>query len=82
MTAIFLSLLSVLFGSHSYVPTEPLIHSISTAAPFIVLFGIFFPAVTGFEAGVSMSGDLQDPKKSIPVGTISAISIGLVVYIA
>lgn len=82
MTAIVLSLLSILFGNHSYVPTEPLINSVSTAAPFIILFGIFFPAVTGFEAGVSMSGDLQDPKKSIPVGTISAIAIGLVVYIA
>ncbi|MFZ1290592.1 MAG: amino acid permease [Melioribacteraceae bacterium] len=42
---------------------------------------MFFPAVTGFESGVSMSGDLKDPKKSIPVGTISAIIIGLVVYI-
>ncbi len=81
MTAIILSLLSIFLGNHSYAPTEPLINSISTAAPFIVLFGIFFPAVTGFEAGVSMSGDLQDPKKSIPFGTISAISIGLVVYI-
>ena len=82
MTAIMLSLLSIVFGNHSYTPTEPLINSISTAAPFIVLFGIFFPAVTGFEAGVSMSGDLQDPKKSIPIGTITAIAIGLVVYIA
>lgn len=81
MTAIILSLLSIFFGNHSYTPTEPLINPIATAAPFIVLFGIFFPAVTGFEAGVSMSGDLQDPKKSIPVGTISAIAIGLIVYI-
>ena len=81
MTTIILSLLSVFFGNHGYTPTEPLINSISTAAPFIVLFGIFFPAVTGFEAGVSMSGDLQDPKKSIPVGTISAIAIGLIAYI-
>ncbi len=48
----------------------------------MTLFGIFFPAVTGFEAGVSMSGDLQDPKKSIPLGTIWAVVVGLVVYIA
>ncbi len=48
----------------------------------MVLFGIFFPAVTGFEAGVSMSGDLKDPKKSIPIGTITAIIAGLAVYIS
>lgn len=81
MAAIFLSLLSIVFGSHNYTPAEPLITPIPEAAPFIVLFGIFFPAVTGFEAGVSMSGDLHDPKKSIPLGTISAIVFGLVVYI-
>ena len=81
MTAIVLSLASILLGDHNYTATEPLIYPIETAAPFILLFGIFFPAVTGFEAGVSMSGDLQNPKKSIPSGTISAIVLGLVVYI-
>ncbi len=82
MTAIGLSLVSIILGKHDFVPSETLFSPISTAAPFIVLFGIFFPAVTGFEAGVSMSGDLKDPKKSIPGGTIAAIAIGLVVYIA
>ena len=82
MTAIGLSLLSIVLGKHDFVPSEAMLSPIATAAPFIVLFGIFFPAVTGFEAGVSMSGDLRDPKKSIPGGTIAAIAIGLVVYIA
>ncbi len=81
MTAIGLSLISIFLGNHEFTPSAPLLSPTATAAPFIVLFGIFFPAVTGFEAGVSMSGDLRDPKKSIPVGTISAIVIGLVVYI-
>ena len=35
---------------------------------FWVLFAIFFPAVTGFTQGVSMSGDLKDPGKSLPLG--------------
>jgi len=81
MTAIGLSLISIFLGNHEFTPAAPLLSPTATAAPFIVLFGIFFPAVTGFEAGVSMSGDLRDPKKSIPVGTISAIVIGLLVYI-
>lgn len=51
-------------------------------AGFAVLFGIFFPAVTGFTAGVNMSGDLRDPKSAIPKGTMLAIVVGLVVYVA
>ncbi|MEE9382763.1 MAG: hypothetical protein V3V08_05045 [Nannocystaceae bacterium] len=47
-----------------------------------VLFGIFFPAVTGFTAGVNMSGDLRSPHRSIPSGTMAAIGVGLVVYLA
>ena len=81
MLAIILSLISIFLGVHSHVPTEPMFRPASTASPYIVLFGIFFPAVTGFTAGVSMSGDLKDPKKSIPLGTIAAISAGLLTYI-
>ncbi len=48
--------------------------------PFWVIFGIFFPAVTGFTQGVSMSGDLKDPGKSLPTGTFLAVAISIVVY--
>lgn len=81
MAAIGLSLLSVFFGSHNYTPEVPLLGKLDNKIDLMLLFGIFFPAVTGFEAGVSMSGDLKDPKKSIPIGSISAILVGLVVYI-
>ena len=81
MTAMVLSLISVFIGSHEFVPSEPLFGSITGALPWIALFAIFFPAVTGFEAGVSMSGDLKDAKKDIPFGTISAIIVGLLVYV-
>ena len=46
-----------------------------------VLFAIFFPAVTGFTQGVSMSGDLQDPGKSLPRGTFMAVGLSIIVYI-
>ncbi len=80
MAAIVLSLLSVFLGSHEHVPREPLMMSADDALPWIALFAIFFPAVTGFQAGVSLSGDLKDPRKNIPAGVIMAILAGLLVY--
>ena len=75
---IALSLGSIFFGSSDGLqPGTDIIDNPS----FAVLFGIFFPAVTGFTAGVAMSGDLKNPKLSIPWGTMLAISIGLVVYV-
>jgi amino acid transporter len=47
---------------------------------FWVLFAIFFPAVTGFTQGVSMSGDLKDPGKSLPMGTFLAVGVSIFVY--
>ncbi len=81
MTAMALSLVSVFFGNHDFAPSQPLFGSMTGSLPWIALFAIFFPAVTGFEAGVSMSGDLKDARKDIPFGTIAAILVGLAVYI-
>lgn len=81
MVAIALSLLSIFLGEHDFSPETPLISNAASTVPLMVLFGIFFPAVTGFGAGVSMSGDLKDPKKSIPIGAVAAIVVGLITYI-
>ena len=48
---------------------------------FFLVFAIVFPAFTGMTAGVGLSGNLRDPAKSIPAGTILATVTGLVVYI-
>ena len=47
---------------------------------FWIIFAIFFPAVTGFTQGVSMSGDLKDAGKSLPLGTFLAVGLSILVY--
>lgn len=81
LTAMVLSLISVFLGNHNFAPSALQTDTLPDSLPWIALFAIFFPAVTGFEAGVSMSGDLKDPKRAIPRGTIAAILVGLITYI-
>ena len=80
--AIALSLVSIVFGSTESTPQSIPFFGGEGSVSLEVVFAIFFPAVTGFTAGIAMSGDLKDPKKSIPTGTIAAIVVGFVVYIA
>lgn len=47
---------------------------------FFMIFAIIFPAFTGMTAGVGLSGDLKDPSKSIPYGTIAATIAGMIIY--
>ncbi|XP_018655256.1 putative solute carrier family 12, electroneutral k-cl cotransporter [Schistosoma mansoni] len=49
---------------------------------FMLLLGIYFPSVTGIMAGSNRSGDLTNPQKSIPMGTILAITMTSLVYLS
>ncbi len=50
--------------------------------PFMLVFAIVFPAFTGMAAGVGLSGDLANPRRSIPLGILSATAVGILVYVA
>ncbi len=85
MAILTAALLSFFVGG--YIKWDPALLAQNWSAPesslgFWVLFAIFFPAVTGFTQGVSMSGDLKDPGKSLPRGTFTAVGISIFVYFA
>ena len=84
MGALVLALGSFFVGGIQGFSGDILSQNWSQGAPdapgFWVLFALFFPAVTGFTQGVSMSGDLKDPGRSLPTGTFWAVAVSLVVY--
>lgn len=84
LSAIGLSLVSIVAGlvfNTSFHTEQIALLPLSGGVSPAVIFGVFFPAVTGFTVGVSMSGDLKDPNRSIPKGTMGAIITGLIVYL-
>jgi len=79
---LFTSLLFFFLGKsttpdHSFA----LIAQIRNPDGFFYIFAIIFPAFTGLVAGLGLSGDLRDPSRSIPRGTLWATLAGFVVYI-
>jgi len=81
---LFISLISFFLGDNEYLkPISPSFNDhVANPDSFFTVFTIIFPAFTGIAAGLGLSGDLKDPKKSIPSGTLLATVVGILVYVA
>ena len=79
---VVLSILALAIGVFSHPLRSPEWTPSYRTAPqgFWYVFAVFFPAVTGFTAGIGMSGDLRNPGKSIPKGTLGAVISGAILY--
>ncbi len=86
VVAVLLVSLVMFFGGSPVEGFDPATVAISgkidNADSFFIVFAICFPAFTGMTAGVGLSGDLANPRKSIPRGTLAATIIGMFVYVA
>ncbi|MCB0550607.1 MAG: amino acid permease [Phaeodactylibacter sp.] len=63
--------------NRSTTPAQPPVEVFS----FFTVFAIIFPAFTGMTAGVGLSGDLRNPSRSIPMGTLAGTICGMIVYL-
>lgn len=82
MGVIALSLVSFFLGGTPAGLPDPATMPAVEPKGFFFVLAVFFPAVTGILSGLGMSGDLRDPGRAIPRGTLAAIGTGYLVYMA
>ncbi|MBN2402910.1 MAG: amino acid permease, partial [Spirochaetes bacterium] len=75
------SLIMFFLGKTGYSGNVDFFYKIMNHDDFFIVFAILFPAFTGMTAGVGLSGDLRNPRKSIPLGTLTATFTGMAVYV-
>ncbi|AHW60491.1 Amino acid transporter [Draconibacterium orientale] len=81
---LFISIIMFFLGSTEFSQSAHLTFSkdqFRNFENFFVVFAIIFPAFTGMTAGVGLSGDLKNPSKSIPMGTVLATVSGMILYV-
>jgi amino acid transporter len=83
MSGVLIALTSIFLGVYKVETLQqPQLFGSFPEASFWTLFAIFFPASTGIMVGASMSGSLKNPRRSIPLGTMIAWGVSLLVYVS
>lgn len=82
VAVLIISLIMFFMGQRDGTAGQTDFHAqVSDPKSFFYVFTIVFPAFTGLAAGLGLSGDLKDPKISIPRGTMLATFTGLIIYV-
>ncbi len=76
------SVASVFLGGGHYIPDSIQPISSEPSLSFWLGFAMFFPATTGIEAGMSLSGDLRKPSRALPIGTIASVIVAYLLYLS
>jgi len=80
LVSIVLALFSLFSGSGPTLATVPPLFTADFS--FWKIFAIFFPAMTGVESSIALSGTLKNPSRSLPLGAVTAIIVGGAIYFA
>ena len=78
---VLVAMASALLGLPSATLHAPVIVGRFPEIGLLGSFAIFFPAATGIMVGAGMSGELADPRRSLPRGTLMAWAATFAIYV-
>lgn len=84
LALLLVAIASIFFGSPENVSAGNLVEPFYSGGKlgFFAAFALFYPAMTGIEAGMALSGSLKDPAKSLFYGNLLSLVFVGAIYAA